>query len=66
MEWVNANERFPIDGDPSSLNNVTFRLKESKSPITNIWAFHEHNIELELGESIYYNQIEWLDESPKQ
>ena len=68
MKWIKANEKFPKEGNPESLSEVTFRRISDKSPITNIWKFHDTNIELEnypsiCGESIYYGEVEWLDES---
>lgn len=68
MKWVKADERFPIDGKPESLEDVTLRLIEGKYPVTDIWRFHEKVIELNnhgsiCGDEISYNEIEWLDES---
>ena len=66
--WVKASDRFPVDSNPESLEDVIFRRIKDKSPITNTWAFHPAYLELETngrvcGDLIRYNEIEWLDEA---
>lgn len=61
MKWIKLSERKPKDWD------VILRRIEGKSLITNVWAFH-HHIELEngssiSGESIHFDQVEWLEEN---
>jgi len=68
MKWIKAKDRFPENGNPKSLTDVTFRLIADKSPITGIWAFHQNCIELNncgaiCGDEIIYEEIEWLDET---
>ena len=70
MKWVKASERFPVEGDPSSLDRVIMRkiYERLSNVIVDVVYYGELYVEISthplmVEEVIYYDNIEWLDET---